>query len=164
MPNLYDLIETANADDLYADLAAAVQTVTFDWWHEGYQMVVPRTVNALNLTGNDLTFELPLLPDQTEVTLWSLADSGFTCDPPYGDVTGGEMPRTINWNPPFIRALYDVLIRLEGVTIYGNDRAANAYRNVVVVPAFMGSEGVGLAIDNVSAVPGYDMIGIQAAI
>jgi len=157
MANLYDLITDRDPDVLYNQLAAQVQTITFDWWHAGYQMVLQRTVKALNLTGRDLVFELPLLPEQTDVTTWEVAATGYTCDPPYGEETGGSLPRLIDWNPPFVRALHDVLIRLEGVTIYGSDRAANAYRNVIVVPAFQGAEGIGLAIDRVAAVPGYDI-------
>lgn len=161
MANLYDLIAERDSELLYSQLADQVQTITFDWWHADYQAIVPRTVKALNLTGRDLTFELPLLPEEQDVQLWTVPASGYTCDPPYGEVTGGSLPKLIDWNPPFVRALYDVLIRLEGVTIYGTDRAANAYRNVIMVPAFQGKEGFGLAIDRVAAVPGYDMLTIQ---
>lgn len=161
MANLYDLIGERDAETLYNQLNNQVQSLTFDWWHEGYQAVVQRTVNALNLTGRELTLELPLLPDETDATTWVLEPSGYTCDPPYGDVTGGMMPLRVDWNPPFLRALYDVLIRLEGVTIYGTDRGASAYRNVIVVPAFAGATGAGFAIDRVAAVPGYDMLGVQ---
>lgn len=161
MANLYDLITERDPDVLYNQLNSKVESLTFDWWHAGYQSIVQRTVNALNLTGRELTLELPLLPNETEATTWVLAPTGYTCDPPYGDVTGGMMPLRIDWNPPFVRALYDVLIRLEGVTIYGSDRAANAYRNVIVVPVFRGATDVGFAIDRVAAVPGYDMLGVQ---